>query len=89
MGYSRDVFDALSATRSMPNFEVQARKIDHGDSAAPHPLSTYHPDPLITQEVASYLARTFTETIKDGDEHLYGPSIAITEMLLSGDDYVA
>jgi hypothetical protein len=72
VGYCTDVFQSLSATRAVPEW-------GHGRDANPNQS---------IQLVLNFLAKIFTARVPDGAEHLYKPSIAVTELLLSGDEHV-
>jgi hypothetical protein len=93
IGYTPEVFTILGATRERPDFDKwergKHRERQYDDPAVEEALKAYCPDPAIRHQVSNYLARMFIEVVQEGDEHLYNHSIAVTEMLLSGDDYVA
>jgi hypothetical protein len=71
VGYSEASFKKLGARRACPPLWVNPPEFMPPEHEAHQ------------REVNKYLAELFTEKVPTGDEHLYAPSIAITETVLS------
>jgi len=73
VGYSQETFDKLGIRKPRaPEWMNVPDTIPRGGEES-------------HREVNSYLSDLFTERVPDGDEHLYVPSIAIAEAILSYD----
>lgn len=89
VGYTSDLFASFGATRALPNFGLEGQPtVKVNDSAIARAIEAYEPDLAVLREVSNYLAQIFAARIEPGNEHLYSPSIAVTEILLTGDENI-